>query len=171
VLQILSYFWQLCLLRSSPAQLPSSWFATLLVFSIYLIIALVVVSLTRPNLDAFQVIATITIGISIQAAVTWALLQYKDRAGRFPATWSALLGANAVMLIILLPFNFILLESESSTLVAFADSVTWVCLGWWLAIAGYIYHKAVDVSVLQGSCIAFLIELMGVIAAVSLVSS
>ena len=171
MLQILSYFWQLCLLRSSPAQLPSSWFATSAVLGTYLIIALFVVTFTRPTLSFPQVIGTIAIGVSIQALVTFALLQYKDRVVRFIATWSALLGANAVMLLVLLPFNYILLESENTTLIAFADSATWVCLGWWLAIAGYIYHKAVDVSVLQGSCIAFLVELMGVIVAVNLVNN
>ncbi len=170
MLQIVNFFWRLCLLRSSPAQFPSSRFATAAVLTIYLAIALIAVSLTRPNLSLFEVIATITIGVFIQGLVTWCLLQYKDRTARFPATWSTLLGANAVMLIILLPFNFILLQSENAALVTFADSATWVCLGWWLAIAGYIYHKAGDISVLQGSCIAFLVELMGVIAAVNLVA-
>lgn len=169
MLQIVHFFWQLCLLRSSPAQLPASWFATLMVFAIYLVVALTIVTLTRPNLTGFAVFANVAIGVAVQAGVTYALLQYKGQSYRFPNTWSALLGANAVMLIVLLPFSFILLKSENATLLAFADSVTWVCLGWWLAIAGYIYHKAVGISVLQGSCIAFLIELVGVIAAVNLV--
>lgn len=171
MLHIVHFFWQLCLLRSSPAQLPTSRFATWIIFTLYVTIALTIVMLTRPNLTGFAVLATVAIGVGVQAGVTYALLQYKGLIYRFSKTWSALLGANAVMLIVLLPFNFILLNSESAALLAFADSATWVCLGWWLAIAGYVYHKAVDISVLQGSCIAFLIELLGVIASANLVST
>ena len=81
------------------------------------------------------------------------------------------MGTNAFMLLVLLPIHGILMNAEHDMLLVFADSLTWICLGWWLAIAGYIYHKAVDVSVLQGSCIAFLVELMGVIGAVNLVNN
>ena len=171
MLRIVNFFWQLCLLRSSPAQLPPSWFVTASVFAIYLIIALTTVALTRPDLTGTATVAIVAIGIAVQASVTCALLQFKGYASRFSATWSALLGANAVMLIILLPFHVILLQSENSTLTTFADSAIWVCLGWWLAIAGHIYHKAVDISVLQGSCIAFLIELVGLVTAVNLIAS
>ena len=173
MLRIANFFWQLCLLRSSPAQLPPSWFMTASVFVIYLIIALTNVALTRPDLTGTAIVALVAIGIAVQASVTGALLQFKGYASRFSATWSALLGANAVMLIILLPFNIILLQSDTdnpTTLTIFADSAIWVCLGWWLAIAGYIYHKAVDISVLQGSCIAFLIELVGLVTAVNLIA-
>ena len=124
--------------------------------------------LTRPDQSLSIATATIAIGISLQAGVTFLLLQFKGYRHRFNATWSALLGANAIMLVILLPFNLIILNSDNSTILMFVDSATWVCLGWWLAIAGYIYHKSVEVSIFQGSVIAFLIEFIGVIIAFNL---
>ncbi len=165
--QISTFFWQMCLLRRSPADLPSSNFVTGIIFGLYLAIALLVVNLTRPWQGTLEIITTIAIGISLQAFITYILLQFKRLGYRFRATWSALLGTNGIMLIVLLPFNMILLHSDSDSLKMFADTATWVCLGWWLAIAGHIYHKASDVSVLQGSAIAFLIELLGVLVAVS----
>lgn len=161
----------MCLLRKGPENLPSSSFATMIVFAIYLAIATTVVTLTRPEETVFVVLGTIAIGISIQALITYLLLAFKGYRQRFPRTWAGLLGTNAVMLLILLPFNFILLQSESDALRLFADSATWVCLGWWLAIAGFIYHRSVGISVLQGSVLAFLIELLGVYTAYGLFQS
>ena len=67
-----------------------------------------------------------------------------------------------------LPVNGIMMTFDNEMILLFADSLTWVCLGWWLAIAGYIYHKAVHISVIQGSVIAFLIELIAAIIVFSL---
>jgi hypothetical protein len=168
MLQIVNFFWQICLLRQSPEGLPSSRFSTGAVLLTYLTVALGVVVLTRPDQSLSTMSATIVIGIMLQAAVTFLLLQFKGYRDRFNATWSALLGANTIMLLVLVPFNFIILNSDNDSILMFADSATWVCLGWWLAIAGYIYHKSVEVSILQGSVIAFLIEFIGVIIAFNL---
>ena len=168
MLQIVHFFWQLCLLRQSPERLPSSNFATGVIFLIYLAIALSVIVLTRPDQSLTTTGATLAIGISLQASVTFLLLHFKGFGYRFNATWSALLGANAIMLLVLLPFNFIILNTSNNSILLFVDSATWVCLGWWLAIAGYIYHKSVEISILQGSVIAFLIEFIGVIIAFNL---
>ena len=165
MLKIVNFFWQICLLRQSPEGLPSSRFSTGAIFLVYLVIALGVVVLTRPDQSLSIATGTIVIGISLQAGVTFLLLQFKGYSHRFTATWSALLGANTIMLLILLPFNLIILNSDNNSILMFVDSATWVCLGWWLAIAGYIYHKSVEVSILQGSVIAFLIEFIGVIIA------
>lgn len=165
---IIHYFWQLCLLRGSPEKLPSTNFATGFVFVVYLAIAIGIYLLIRPTQPLSAVLGTISIGIGLQAGATALLLHFMDNLHRFRLTWTALLGTNAFMLIVLLPFNFVLLYSADPLLRTFADSATWVCLGWWLAIAGYIYHRAANVSILQGSALAFLIELMGVILAYNL---
>ncbi len=169
MLRIASYFWQLCLLRASPAQLPGSGFSTMLILGVYLLVSIAVVSVTRPTLTAPYAVLTIAIGVILQASFTFALLHFKGRQHRFNATLAALLGTNAIMLLVLLPFNLILLQSESSIWLMLANSVTWVWLFWWLAIAGYIFHKAIEISVLQGACITFLIELFGIILAVNLI--
>ena len=168
MLQIVNFFWQICLLRQSPEGLPSTRFSTGATFVTYLAITLVVAIITRPDQTLSTSIGTIAIGISLQAGVTLLLLQFKGYRYRFNATWSALLGANAIMLLILLPLNLIILNSDNNAILMFADSATWVCLGWWLAIAGYIYHKSVEISVFQGAVIAFLIEFIGVIIAFNL---
>lgn len=166
--KIIFYFWQLCLLRESPENLPRSPFVVGLVIAVYLSIALIAVTLNQPNQSLFGVFGIVMVSLSIQATFIWALLAFKSVTYRFIATFAALLGTNTIMLLITMPVNLTLLNSENDSLKLLADSVSWVCLGWWLAIAGSIYHKAINISVLQGSAIAFVTELIAVIATVTL---
>jgi hypothetical protein len=168
MLQIVSFFWQMCLLRQNPENLPSNRFNVGLILFLYVIIALVTVALTRPTHSPLNIVGIVFIGISIQAALTWSVLAFKQLTQRFTATWASLLGTNSFMLVILVPVNLLLLNTENQSLILMADSISWVCLGWWLAIAGHIYHKAIKVSLLQGSAIAFLTELLSVMVTVTL---
>ena len=168
MLQIVSFFWQMCLLRQNPENLPSNRFNVGLILFLYVIIALLAVALTRPTHSPFNIAGIVFIGISIQAALTWSVLAFKQLTQRFTATWASLLGTNSFMLVILVPVNLLLLNTENQSLILMADSISWVCLGWWLAIAGHIYHKAIKISLLQGSAIAFLTELLSVMVTVTL---
>ena len=96
------------------------------------------------------------------------LLTFKNVRRRYVATLSALLGSATFVMTIQMPFLLIIQRSENQSLLLLADSVTWICLGWWLAIAGHIYHRAVNVSIIQGSAFAFLIEILGVIATLNI---
>ena len=162
------YFWRLCLLRDSPERIPATPFVLALVLLVYLPIALIAITIGRPALGLAGIVGTVIIGLIFPAALTWGLLALKQATNRFVATYSALLGTNSIMLIILLPVNLVLLNTDNESLKLLADSVSSICLGWWLAIAGFIYHKASNISVIQGSAIAFVTELLGVITSVSL---
>jgi len=163
MLQIAGYFWQMCLLRQGPEALPSSNFVTGIILGIYLPVAFFVSTLARPGEALTITLFTIAIGISMQALVTYLLTSYKNLRSRFRPTWSALLGTNAVMLLVLLPISMVIVNSEQQTLRLLADSAWWICFGWWLAIAGHIYHRATNISILQGSAIAFLTELVSIL--------
>ena len=169
VLGIAGYFWRMCLLRAGPEALPSSNFVTGFVLALYLPVAITVSSLTRPGEAVDVTLIVVATGILMQAIVTFALTAYKGLKQRFRATWTALLGTNAFMLIVLLPFSLIIVNVENQTLRLFADSAWWICFGWWLAIAGHIYHRAINVSVLQGSAIAFLTEMLSVFVTLSVI--
>ncbi|MBQ73693.1 MAG: hypothetical protein CMQ20_01570 [Gammaproteobacteria bacterium] len=168
MLKISLFFWQLCLLQESPDRIPAKPFVLVTILLVYFVIALTTISIGRPALGLTGVIGTVFVGLIFPAMTTWALLAFKQVTDRFAATFSALLGTNSIILLILLPVSLILLNTENESLNLLADSVSWVCLGWWLAIAGYIYHKATNISLIQGSAIAFITELLGVIISVSL---
>ena len=163
--QILTFFWRLCLLKEVPSKIPNSIFAALITFGIYLIIAFTILLNTRPEQSVLKIFSSSVIGITIQLSLTYLLLKFKNREYTYIPAVCSLLGTNAIMLLILLPFNLTLLYAQNSNLLVIANSFSLVCLGWWLAIAGFIYHKSADVSMIQGSCLALLIEIMSVLTA------
>ena len=166
--QILLFFWQLCLLRESPEKLPGSQFVVGLVTVVYLSIALIAVTLNQPDQNLPGVVGTVTVGVILQATFIWLLLAFKRVTHRFTATLASLLGANTVMLLILMPVNFTLANTEGGGLNLLANSISWVCLAWWLTIAGSIYRNAINISLLQGAAIAFITELLAAIVTFTL---
>lgn len=166
--QILFYFWQLCLLRESPEKLPNNPFVVGIVVAAYLLIALFSVALSQSDQSLYGIVGSVVIALFLQAIFIWLLVVFKEVAYRFVATLAALLGTNTIMLLILLPVNLTLLNAENESLKLLANSFSWVCLGWWLAIAGSIYHKATNISVLQGAAVAFMTELLAAVATFTL---
>ena len=168
MLNILGFFWRICLLKAGPESLPSSNFVTGFVFTLYLPIALAVSRFARPGEEFVETLVIVATGLLVQAGMTFTLTSFKGHRQRFRATWTALIGTNAFMLIVLLPFSLIIVNVENQTLKLFADSAWWICFGWWLAIAGHIYHRAVNVSVILGSAIAFMTEMLSVFITLSI---
>lgn len=107
-------------------------------------------------------------GVSLQAFLLYGLLFFKGFQERFPSVIGNLLGTGALMSTLLLPINLILLRSETEILIAIANALTWVWLGWWLSVSGFILSKSMQISIVQGALIAFVIELLSVILSFSL---
>lgn len=166
--QITLFFWHLCLLRENPANLPSSPFATAIVFCIYFLIGIASAALSRPQDSLYIYLGTFAVSIFVQISITLLLLEFKGVRSRFLRTWTALLGASSIVALFMMLLTTLFINIENELVRQFADSAIWVCLGWWLAIAGYIYHKAINISVLQGSVIAFAIEFMSLVLAITL---
>lgn len=169
MLNIAIYFWRMCLLRESPQTLPSSNFVTGFILALYLPVAIVVSSLARPAETIDVTLIVVATSVLIQAFITFTLTTFKGYPERFRTTWTAILGTNAFMLLVLLPSSLIIVNVENQMMNLIADSAWWICFGWWLAIAGNIYHRAINISLLQGSAIAFLTEMLSVFATLSIV--
>lgn len=162
MLQISQFFWRMCLLNAGPEHLPSSRFAVTSVLGTYVLTMLIVATIIRPAQPFNQTIAITIIGLVLQIAVTYLLLLLKSHADRFIATWMALLGTSVIINLLLLPFNIILLNTDNQGLAIFAESSTIICVLWWFVIAGHIYHRAVQISILQGFALAMVTEIVGV---------
>jgi len=163
---ILGYFWRLCLLRASPAHVPGSRAVLSLLIGLYAFAAILALSLTRPLQTWPDIVGITFTSLLIQGAMTFALLAFKNAGNRFPSTWGALLGTNAIILLIGLPVELATVNTDNETIQRVSESVSWVCFGWWLAIAGNILHKSGNISILQGSVIAFVMEMASAFATV-----
>jgi len=125
---------------------------------------------TRPDI-AFPIKALIlVIGFAVEAGFVYALLLFKSMSHRYLSTLGALLGANAILLITLMPLELLSHALDKGLLTDIFTAIEYILFFWWLLIVGFLLHRSAGISILQGTIIAFLIELAVVIITNPLIS-
>ena len=165
---IFHYFWQLCLFRRHPAELPGGHSNLLVIALMYGLIVICASALSYPSRSLLTTISMVVVGLTIQVSLIFIMMWFKGFIDRTIAVIGNLLGASALMTCLLLPINLILLQGTPGLVVSVADALTWLWLGWWLCISGYILARSINISIVQGAFIAFLIELLSVLTSFSL---
>ncbi len=159
---ILKFYWQMCLLRSGPERLPASTFVLGLSLVLYFIVAMATNLLSRDDIGVLKATAFIAIGLGVEASIVAALLAFKSLGNRFIQTMSALLGANTLILVMTLPISILLTSTEEPSMRMLFETVFLGIFVWWLSIAGFILHRAADVSLALGMATAFGIEILAI---------
>ena len=158
---ILNYFWKICLFRTSPEKIPPSTILTAALLSIYTASAFIYLLSNEPASSVFSLLGKVIVGLLVEASIVYALLYFKRFQTRFLSTFCALLGCNIILFIILLPQNLLILNLAEGFIVEFVALLSLFCLIWWLTIAGFILQKSADISIIQGTMLAFIFELLG----------
>ena len=156
MLSILNYFWQICLLKRGAERIPPRTPIFSVIFLIYVLTNTVGGLIARPFQSVGLVLVMVIIEVLVFSLITLLLLYYKNFPKRFISTCTALLGAGAFIVCIQIPFMLLRQHSDIDLLIFFSQSVWLVCLIWWLAIVGNLYHRSAQISMLQGSAIAFM---------------
>jgi hypothetical protein len=167
---ILIYFLQICLLRVGPERVPSNTRVVASIFGLYFVIAMVSLIFTRPDIALAIKALIIIIGFAIEAGLIFALLLFKSMSQRYLSTLGALLGTNALLLISLMPLEALAYSLEEGLVVDILITLENIVFFWWLLIVGFLLHRSAGISILQGTMIAFLIELVVVISTNPLIS-
>lgn len=155
---LLTLFWQICLLRQSPAYVPTpGWFVVLVVITNLTCSTLISIGLD-PGLDVVRTATSIIVGQSTTAALVLLALTLKDLGGRYLTTLTAIFGCD---LLITACFGLIMplsaLWGTAATTLALL-----MFLIWSVAVAGFILHRALEVQMPIGIGGAMLITLMSV---------
>lgn len=161
--QLLVYFWQMCLFRTSPQNAPVSNQFITFIFCAYLVSSSLLLLIAGSQARIIQTASVVLVGISVQLTCTWLALWFKKVTERFRATLSSLLATNTILVFFLVPLNFILQASDQEFLVVAVETAYWIFFFWWIAIEGYILHKATNISLLQGGALAFTIEIISIL--------
>ncbi len=161
--QLLLFFWQLCLLRTSPERAPVSTGSMSFIFIIYVITSTTLMSISRSGNRFSDAIQLVLLGIVVQLSCIWMLLIYKRVSYRFPATLVALLGTNSLLIVFMIPLNLVMLAIDGHTLDLLMETFYWILFFWWIAVEGFILYKTINVSLMLGITLAFTIELVSLI--------
>jgi len=158
--QILSFFWRICLFRAGPETIPKSVPITVALLTVNLLLASIYVFVTRAYLAIYEMFAVLIIGLFIETAILYAVLAFKAVTERFLSTLCALLGSNSIFLALLLPMQIMVVKLEDGLFSDFLVTLSIFASIWWLIIVGFILHRATSISILQGTALAFIIELL-----------
>ena len=151
---IFKYFWQICLLKAGPDKIPAQPQLLAVVLAFYVVVEILASLLTRTEESFELALRIIPVEIIMLGLVTYLLLMFLKLQTRFLPTYTAIVGCDTVIVAIQLPMLLIMQSTEIPTLILFFNTAWFVCFCWLLVIIGHIYHRAANVSIVQGGAIA-----------------
>lgn len=170
---IFLYFWQLCLLKTSPERLPSTRELFFLILVIYFPVSIVATGISRPDLDVAQALGLVLTNFLIGTTCIWLLLSFKKVENRYITTLIAIFGCSILLTLVALPLNmlFYSMENYNQDSTSIVASLALMILFWWFAIAGNILSHAGNISFFLGFALALTMEILYVVAVRSLFPS
>ena len=160
---IIQLFWQICLQRRGPDEVPAS--SVLLIFTglLYGVLNLFVWVWTGPA-SLLQASGTLVMATAGWLLVLWCIMLLMGKTGRYQQTLTALLGVNIILVLLSVPLRFV--ADSLGEASALRMPIGFMLIGlfiWGVFIEGFIYHRALDISPLQGNLMALAMS-MGIMA-------
>jgi len=156
---VLQMFWRICLLRQSPAHVPSeSWFVTAVVIA-NLLTSVLVSSLiaSEANESLISISTLVLVNQAAYAGLLWLATYLREVPDRFTTTLTAIFGCD---LIITALYGLIDVAILSSLDDRFQLAVQLGYGFWGLAISGYILSKSLNVQLGIGVLLALGISML-----------
>ena len=166
---VLQLFWQLCLFRLGPERVPTlGAFVTFVVCANLLVST--VVGLSGPFTDRLGAAITLPVlHAAVLASGTWLVLLAKGLQARFTATFTALMGADAMLTILSLPLALLLSPTPEPALLDVVLAAGQIAIFfWWIAVAGFVFARALEIPRSQGVAVAAFVVLSSLIVNASL---
>ena len=160
MIKIIHFFWQICIFKKGPEQVPTAPVFVAVVITAYLLVS-VLASLFEPALDGniIKAILVVLVSTAVQLSIFTLLLLYKNMFSRVKETLLALLGSDTLLTLIgiaiLAVHDFLNgnLESGEPAIQVSRFALTALVV-WSLAVTGFILHKATNTGLFLGNAIA-----------------
>lgn len=142
---LVGLFWELCLLRKGPQDVPAAEVLLKLCATVYLLINVVTLTFGVARLGVLVALCLALFELVLLSAFTYVLLSFAGLTARLRQTLTALFGAGALLGVIALPLSLWLrrmFEAEADSGLTFPALLTLLLLLWSLAINGHIISAA-----------------------------
>lgn len=160
-------FWSVCQMRRAPDEVPYS--LPLLAIAAVLTAALGMgTQFLAGPVSTTVAVATVLIALALDALVLWLLLVFKRREPRGVQALTAVYGADFVLGLFAVPLVLggrLLGESPLVGVVVFAQMLL---VGWNLGVRGFIYHRTLQIGILQANMLALTLFLLNIFIAIKL---
>ncbi len=153
---VLQMFWRICLLRQSPAHVPSeSWFVSTVVVANLL--ASMLISFAISGDPLLSVSTLVLVNQAAYAGLLWMATYLREVPDRFTTTLTAIFGCD-LLITVLYGVVHIFILSNTGDRIQLAVQLGY---GFWgLAISGYILSKSLNVQLGIGVLLAFGISIL-----------
>lgn len=140
---LLQRFFQICLFKASPADLPASHWLLRLTCVIYFAVGTLVSHVDHPWSASLAASLSDTL---LLLAVCWLLLYFRGLSGRFLQTSAAMAGSGAIMGMLGLPIFLLFRQVESQGQVtSLVLLLVLILMFWSLFITAHIFRFALDI--------------------------
>ena len=169
---IIRLYWQIFRLQLGPDAVPASRSLLFVTALVYSLLNLGVWIWIEPGglMQASISLALVTGGWLL---ALWGIMLLMGKVARYQQTLTALLGVNVILVLMSVPLHFFaggaLVDGgadeamNESALTAVFRLLLLGLFVWGIFIEGFIYHRALDISPLQGNLLALAMS-MGIIA-------
>lgn len=169
---ILSLFWNLCLLRTGPEQMPTAGVFVGLVLAVNVVVSTLVALSAPAEPTLLQALSIPIVAAAVLAGSTLLMLRMKGLSQRFTATLTALLGADVIITALSWPLVLIADPAPGGPVSGFDWLLILAQLAlvfWWVTIAGFIFSRALSVPMPQGVAVAVFVILASLMVTASVV--
>lgn len=150
---LLQHFWDICLLRKGPEDVPASPILLLILIFAGLALDGFRLNLLLPAIPAYSLLITLLAYTLLMVLVVAAFMLLLGYQRRIVQTLTAMSGSGVLLSIIILPFDYIIsLAPDRFTMVSL---IVLVMQLWSLVVLGHILARALSVHRLMGVIIAF----------------
>ena len=164
MLQLIRVWFDICLLRTGPQDLPSSGFILGLSLCCYTLVSLLVALPSSGGMDAV-LLAAVDVGMLV--VFVTALFYLQSKTERIKQTLSALAGSGSLMGLFALPLVLLVNPTQPADQVPALLAVVWLLLLVWnLFVMGHIMRHALSTSypVGLGAAVLYALVSMQVVA-------
>ena len=155
---LLTYFVRLCLLRSTPQQLPAS--SSLLWLSLFANLLAGVLLVAGAGADLFLALLEGLADSLLLLLMLWLALRWQRHGGRFLQSGTAFLGASTLLALVAVPLlAFTGAQGGSQPLGELAGILLLALIIWNMVVFGHILRHSFDVSLSLGIAFAVLYTL------------
>ena len=166
---VFQLFWNLCLLRLGPERMPTlGAFVVFVVAANFFVSALV--GLSGPFTDRpAAALALPVMHAAVLGAGTWLVLLAKGLHARFTRTFTALMGADAFITLLSWPIALLIEPGTEPRAIDLVMTLAQFALFfWWIAVAGFVFARALEISRSQGIAVAAFVVLTSLMINASL---
>jgi hypothetical protein len=151
--ELLKLFFNICLFKKGPQDIPGSNMVLSLITPVYVIINFLILILSS---DISTALLQVLVEVMLIFGLSWVILFFAKKLLRYSQTASALVGTDAVISFFALPAMATLI-GQGTGLAFFALVFLMV---WHWAVTGHIFSKALDQPFSFGLGVSFLYILM-----------